>query len=353
MGEGRIIRKRALLALAAALTLAVSACSSDSSSAPTPAPTPAAPTPATPTPAEPEPDPVKMEMVVFGPPSLGAFLPAVIAEKRFDLDNGLDITFVQRPPDAYSTEYGSGQFKVGGSASLISEAVRRTRGVETEYLFNVFDFFGAVVTSDDRVQTLADLEGKNLAAASSTTNYAMFQWFALQQGVNLDRVTLENTATPGLVTQALTGRSAGVQLWEPAYTQLLGQAPNLRTLDIGLERWQERFGFTEIPYLGVAALREWIDENEELIPRLQKTYADAAAWVLANPEEAAEIIAGAQEGADPAPLVDLIKNNDRLGLNVYSATDKITEIRAVFEVGVEIGYFDAIPDDGVIYGAAR
>lgn len=349
MGEGRTIRRRSLLALAAAFTLAVSACSADSSSAPTPA----APNPTAPAEPEPEPDPVKMEMVVFGPPSLGAFLPAIIAEKRFDLDNGLDITFVQRPPDAYSTEYGSGQFKVGGSASLISEAVRRTRGVETEFLFNVFDFWGAVVTSDDRVQTLADLEGRNLAAASSTTNYAMFQWFALQQGVDLDSLTLENTAPPGLVTQALTGRSAGVQLWEPAYTQLVAQEPTLRTLDIGLERWQERFGFSEIPYLGVAALREWIDENEELIPRLQKTYADAAAWVLANPEEAAAIIASSQEGADPAPLVDLINNNDRLGLNVYSATDKIAEIRAVFEVGVEIGYFDAIPDDGVIYGATR
>lgn len=299
--------------------------------------------------AEPTDDPVTMEMVVFNPPSLGAFLPAVIEAQEFDLEHGIDLQFTERPPDAYSTEYASGQFELGGSASLVSEAVRSTRGVETAYLFNVFNFWAAVVSTTDEVQELADLEGRDLAAATSTTSFAMFQWFAQQQGVNLDNVSLQNTATPGLVTQAATGRSSAVQLWEPAYSTLMAQNPDLRTLDLGLEAWEERFGFSDIPYLGVAAHRSWIDENEERIPDLQAVYEDAAQWILDNPDEAAQVIADTMEGGDPEPLADLIRNNDRLGLNVQAASDIAEEIRAVFTVGEEIDYFEEPPDDSVIY----
>lgn len=297
-----------------------------------------------------------VEIVVFNPPSLGAFLPAVIEARGIDEAHGLTIEFVQRPPDAYNTEFASGQFKVGGSAALLSEALRATRGVEVAYLFNLHDFWGAVVSTTPEVQSLADLSGRSLAAATSTTNYAMFQWFALQQGADLSDVTVENTATPGLVTQALTGRSDAVQLWEPAYSTLMAQAEgsDLTTLDMGLEAWEEKFGISDIPYLGVAAHYDWINENQGIIDDLQAVYEEAAEWSLANPEEAAEIIAATMpEGTESEPLVDLLANNDRLGLNVRSAAEVADGIRSVFEAGLEIGYFEELPPDSVIYGLDR
>src|ERR1035437_11202564 len=64
--------------------------------------------------------PSKITIVVFGFPSLGAFMPPVIKAKHFDAADGLDIEFVERPPDAYTTQFNSGEFKVGGSAAVLT-----------------------------------------------------------------------------------------------------------------------------------------------------------------------------------------------------------------------------------------
>jgi NitT/TauT family transport system substrate-binding protein len=299
-------------------------------------------------------DPVELEMVVFQPPSLGAFLPAVIEAEEFDLAHGIDLQFVERPPDAYNSEFTSGQFQLGGSASLMSEGQRAAQGVDIAYLFNVHDYWAAVVSTDDEVTELTDLAGRDLAGVTGSTSYAMFQWFAMQAGLDLDDVTVENVGTPQLGTQAQTGRSTAVQIWEPGYSQLMAQVEDLIDIDLDLDAWEQEYGFSDIPYLGVAAHREWIEENEDLIPDLEAVYADAAEWALANPEEAAEIIvATLPDGSDSEPIVQLLQDNDRLGLQVYSASEQEEAIRAVFDAGLEIGYFDSEPPEEIIYGVGQ
>lgn len=64
-------------------------------------------------------EPTKISIVVFGFPSLGALLPPVIKAKHFDTAHGLNIDFVERTPDAYTLQFNSGEFKVGGSAALL------------------------------------------------------------------------------------------------------------------------------------------------------------------------------------------------------------------------------------------
>ena len=91
--------------------------------------------------------PAKVTIVVFGFPSLGAFMPPVIKAKKIDTAHGLDIEFVERPPDAYTTQFNSGEFKVGGSAAVLTVGLADARGVKVKYLFNLFDFWGTVVTS--------------------------------------------------------------------------------------------------------------------------------------------------------------------------------------------------------------
>ena len=139
----------------------------------------------------------KLSMVIFSPPSLGAFMPPVIKAKKIDEAHGLDIAFQERTPDAYTAQFNSGEFKVGGSASLLQVGLGDIRGVKLKYLFNLFDFWGAVVTSRPEVKTLKDLEGKQLAGARSTTNYVMFEFFAKRLGVDIAKFQVVNTAPPG------------------------------------------------------------------------------------------------------------------------------------------------------------
>jgi NitT/TauT family transport system substrate-binding protein len=291
----------------------------------------------------------KIDIVVFGPPSLGAFLPPVIKTKKLDEANGLDIAFSERTPDAYATEFNSGEFQVGGSASLLTVGLADTRGVKVQYLFNLFDLWGAVVTSRPDVKTLHDLEGKQLAAARSTTNYVMFEFFARKAGVDVGKVEVVNTATPGLVGYALADRADAVQIWEPAYTLLTTKKPDIRTLDQGVEKtWATFAGGSRIPYLGVAAHTDWVAKHQGLVPRLYATYKAAAEWIAKNPDEAATLIAAKSTPEDQKAIAALIRSNERLGMDVVPAKAVQKEIEAVYRAGVEVGYFKAQPSADTI-----
>jgi len=178
----------------------------------------------------------KLSIVVFGSPSLGAFLPPIIKAQKLDEKNGLSITFEERTPDAYTAQFNSGEFQLGGSAALLTVGLADIRGVKVTYLFNLFDYWGTVVTSRAEVNSLRDIEGKDLAAAKGTTNYVMFDWFARQLGADPGKFSVVNTATPGLVGYALADRASAIQLWEPAYTTLHAKKPASRCSTSGSRR---------------------------------------------------------------------------------------------------------------------
>jgi len=292
----------------------------------------------------------KISIVVFGPPSLGAFLQPVIKQLKLDEAYGLAIDFAERTPDAYAAQFNSGEFQVGGSAAVLTVGLADARGVKVAYLFNLFDYWGAVVTARPDVKSLKDLEGKDLAAARGTTNYIMFDWFARQQDVDLAKVSVVNTATPGLVGYALADRAAAVQLWEPAYTTLMSKKPSLRTLDLEIGKyWQAFAGSRTIPYLGVAAHLSWIEQHRDLVPKLFETYKAAAAWLVAHPDEAAKLIAPKGSADDQQAIAGLIKANDRLGLNIRWAADVRSDIERVYTAGRSTGFLPADPAASSVY----
>jgi NitT/TauT family transport system substrate-binding protein len=293
----------------------------------------------------------KLSILVFSPPSLGAFMPPVIKARKLDQANGLDISFQERTPDAYTAQFNSGEFKVGGSASLLTVALADSRGVKVKYLFNLFDFWGAVVTSRPEIKTLKDLEGKQLAAARATTNYVMFEFFAKKLGVDVSKIQVVNTATPGLVGYALANRADAVQIWEPAYTLLLAKKPDMRTLDSSIQAtWKAFAGGSRIPYLGVAAHSDWADQNPALVAKVYATYKAAAEWIAKNPDEAAPLVAPGASAEDVKSMAALIRSNERLAMSLASGNDIRKEIEAVYKAGIDVGYFPVMPSSATIYG---
>jgi len=292
----------------------------------------------------------KLSIVIFSAPSLGAFMPPVIKAKKLDQANGLDISFQERTPDAYTAQFNSGEFKVGGSASLLTIGLGDSRGVKLRYLFNLFDFWGAVVTSRPEIKTLKDLEGKQLAGARSTTNYVMFEFFAKKLGVDVSKIQVVNTATPGLVGYALANRADAVQIWEPAYTLLVSKKPDIRTLDIDIEKtWKAFAGGSRIPYLGVGAHADWADKNPALVANLYATYKAATEWIMKNPDEAAPLVAPGATADDIKAMASLIRSNQRLAISLVGANEVRKEIEAVYKAGVDVGYFPTMPSSDSVY----
>jgi NitT/TauT family transport system substrate-binding protein len=296
--------------------------------------------------------PEQLSIVVFSPPSLGAFLPPVIKAQKFDEKHGLSIKFEERTPDAYTAQFNSGEFKLGGSASLMTVGLADIRGVKVTYLFNLFDFWGAVVTARPEIKTLKDLEGKDVAAAKGTTNWVMFDWFARQLGADTSKFQVVNTATPGLIGYALADRATAVQLWEPAYTTLLTKKPEMRTIDLAIaESWKKFAGSANIPYLGVAAHIDWAEKNPKSVEKLYAAYKDASVWITANPDEAAKVILPKGTGEDHKAIAELIRANNRLGMNVQWASDVRKEINSVYQAGKAIAHFPSDPSPATIYQA--
>jgi len=292
----------------------------------------------------------KLSIVVFGAPSLGAFLPPVIKELKLDEKYGMSIDFQERTPDAYTAQFNSGEFKVGGSAAVLTVGLADIRGVKVTYLFNLFDYWGAVVTSRPGINTLKDLEGKDIAAAKGTTNYVMFDWFARQLGADTSKFSVVNTATPGLVGYALADRATAVQLWEPAYTTLRAKKPDIKTIDLRIEEsWQKATGSKNIPYLGVAAHVDWAEKHKELIPKLYAAYKEAGEWTAAHPDDAAKLIMAKGTDDDRKAIADLIRANDRLGMNIRTAAEVAKEIKSVYDAGKSIAFLPSDPSAATIY----
>jgi NitT/TauT family transport system substrate-binding protein len=292
----------------------------------------------------------KLKIVIFDFPSLGAFMPPVIKAKKLDEANGLDITFDARPPDAYTVQFNSGQYQLGGSAAVLTVGLADLRGVKVKYLFNLFDYWGGVVTSRPGIKTVNDLEGKELAGARATTNYQMFEFFAKKLGADVSKFKVVNTATPGLVSYAIADRADAVQLWEPAYTILKAKKPDVRLLDLQLEKtWKAFAGGSAIPYLGVAAHTDWIEQNPEPVKKLYATYKAAADYIIKNPDDAAKIINPKGTPHDHQALVSLIKANERLGMSVKPAGELKNEIDAVYKAGVDVGFMQKMPSNDTVF----
>ena len=293
----------------------------------------------------------KLDVLVFNPPSLSAFLPPIIKAKKFDEANGLDLSFPERTPDAYTAQFNSGEFKIGGAGTLETVAIADARGIKVRYLFNLFDFWGAVVTSRDNIKTLKDLEGKEIAGARATTNYKMFEFFAKRQGVDLSKLKVINTATPGLVSYAVADRADAVQLWEPAYTLMMAKKPGIRTLDMNIQKTWKDFAAASprIPYLGVAAHAEWADAHPDLVKKLYATYKAAAEWTQKNPDEAGALMFPKSTPEDQKGIASLIRANERLAMSLAGANEIRKEIEAVYKTGIEVGYFDKMPSEASIY----
>jgi ABC-type nitrate/sulfonate/bicarbonate transport system substrate-binding protein len=225
--------------------------------------------------------------------------------------------------------------------------------VKVKYLFNLFGFWGAVVTSRPEIRTLKDLEGKQLAGARATTNYVMFEFFAKKLGVDVGKIQVVNTATPGLVGYALANRADAVQIWEPAYTLLLAKKPDIRTLDSHIAAtWKAFAGGSRIPYLGVGAHADWAEQNPGVVAKLYATYKAAAEWIAKNPDEAAPLVAPGASADDVKAMASLIRSNERLAMSLASASDVRKEIEAVYRAGIDVGYFPAMPSSDTIYGKA-
>jgi NitT/TauT family transport system substrate-binding protein len=127
----------------------------------------------------------------------------------------------------------------------------------------------------------------------------------------------------------------------------------MRTIDIAIaDSWKKFTGSRNIPYLGVAAHIDWVEKNPTLVPKLYATYKEAAEWVTAHPDDASRLIAAKGTADDQKAIAELIRANERLGMNVQWASDVRKEINSVYAAGKSIAFLPSDPSAATIYQAS-
>ncbi len=284
------------------------------------------------------------------PPSLGAFLPPIIKDRHLDTQNGLDLRFTYSANDAYNLSYTSGQLQVGGSASLIQEALRWQQGVQSVYLFNVVDFWTGFLTKDPSIKSITDLAGKTVGMTTGSTNYALSVWYLQQAGLDISKVKVVNLTSAAMGPALEAGQVQAIDIPEPGYDTALGLDPNLHAIPLDITGiWKRKFNTTYIPFLGVAALPDWVSSHKKEIQELYRTYKEAADFVSRNPSQAATIIARTIPGGRADVIQRLLADKQRMPLDVVPAQQIKPGLKGMLEAGLATGYIRSRPGNSFLY----
>lgn len=154
-----------------------------------------------------------------------------------------------------------------------------------------------VVSSDDSIQSIADLKGKTLymTGKGSTPDYAL-QYLLGANGMTTDDVTIEYKSEATEVAAVLKENADAIGLLpQPFVTAAMAQNENLKMVLNLTEEWdktQPENGSTLVT--GVTVCRKAIlEENPEEIETFLKEQKESVEWVNANVADAAELVAAA------------------------------------------------------------
>lgn len=198
--------------------------------------------------------------------------------------------------DAITASFVSGDLDIAlVPANLASVLYNKTGGAVSVIDINTLSVL-YVVSSDDSVQSIADLSGKTvyLTGKGTTPDYAL-QYLLAENGLSTEDVTLEYKSEPTEVASALAEDQTAIGLLpQPFVTAACMQNENLKiAVSLG-DAWtqaQEAAGGSSSLVTGVTIVRnEFLQTNPELVEEFLKNHAESAEKVNADPAAAAEKI---------------------------------------------------------------
>ena len=217
------------------------------------------------------------------------YSPSSLVLKRFGwLDDdfkkdGTAVKWVFSAGSNRALEYlNAGSIDIGSSAGLAALLAKANGNpIKTPYIFSRPEWTALVVPKDSPIKALADLKGKKVAATKGTDPY-LFLLRALHT-VGLKRADIEHVAL-----QHADGSKALEQGRVDAWA---GLDPLMAAseLDRGSRLLYRNVDFNTYGFLNVR--EEFLAKSPNEVRRVLAGYERARLWILANPTEAAKILA--------------------------------------------------------------
>lgn len=172
--------------------------------------------------------------------------------------------------------------------NAISTLYNKTEGKITVLGVNALGVL-YILENGDRINSVADLEGKTILASGqgSTAEYVL-NYILEQNGVSAEIFWASEHSEAA--TLALSGEYDIVMLPEPFVTTVTTKNGSFRVA-LDLTREWEALGGGELTMGGIAVRTEFLEAHSDAVKAFVKEYASSVAFTNAQPADAAKLIA--------------------------------------------------------------
>lgn len=192
-------------------------------------------------------------------------------------------------PDVLTGQLISGDMDMAAlPTNAISTLYNKTEGKITVLGVNALGVL-YVLENGDRINSVADLEGKTILASGqgSTAEYVL-NYILEQNGVFAEIFWASEHSEAA--TLALSGEYDIVMLPEPFVTTVTTKNDSFRVA-LDLTREWEALGGGELTMGGIAVRTEFLEAHPDAVKAFVKEYANSVAFTNAQPADAAKLIA--------------------------------------------------------------
>lgn len=192
-------------------------------------------------------------------------------------------------PDVLTGQLISGDMDMAAlPTNAISTLYNKTEGKITALGVNALGVL-YVLENGDRINSVADLEGKTILASGqgSTAEYVL-NYILEQNGVSAEIFWASEHSEAA--TLALSGEYDIVMLPEPFVTTVTTKNGSFRVA-LDLTREWEALGGGELTMGGIAVRTEFLEAHPDAVKAFVKEYANSVAFTNAQPADAAKLIA--------------------------------------------------------------
>ncbi len=206
-----------------------------------------------------------------------------------------------------------------------------------------------IFTKDDKIKSLADLKGRQLAIDMGGSQFQVVKIFANAKGLDLGKDIIAVNANFAVARAQLeAGRVDAALVIEPLASIIFKQNPDWRVIFDGARGWKEITG--EDGWELVSAMRADAIARVPNGPRMLLAALQDVAGVLQSDTGAADKIANETLKLPPGILTAAVTSK-RLQMIVKPAWEPATRksITDMMERAVKAGFYPNMPDEKIIY----
>jgi len=274
----------------------------------------------------------------------------IMKVRGFDAKHGFELELKPYPSiAAYYAGFATGEVDVQVGGPTVYQKLR-IEGVPARIVGTAMTLSDLVIfVKDDKIKSLADLKGKQLAADMGSGQFQVVKIYANAKGLDLGKdITVVNANFAVARAQLEADRVDAAMVIEPLASIIQKQNPSWKVIFNAADAWKEITG--QNGYELVMGMREDSIKRVPDAPKmLLAALKDVAAFIKSD-IDAADKIAVENVKLPPGILKAAVSSN-RLEIVADNAWDAATRkaLLDMMERAVKAGFYAKMADDKIIY----